>query len=738
MKRISDNVVHKYRNIGFLLTICLIIFFTVGYAALSTDFDISNLSAIVRVSKDIRINAVTLDNVTSSASTNWEEYNVNSILAGINLPNSDSTVTYNVRITNIGNVEATISDITGLPSNLEYTLNNYTLKDMLCDDIDNTKCTLGSNSTISITIGYKENGYDSTNTTYSLKVDFAFNYMTDAIAKIGNKYYDSLVSAVAAVPTNTETTILLLNNTNENVIIPNNKNIILNLNGKTLGNDGNTNIIANSGTLVISGGVIRTTAPDKGAVDNNGSAAHLTIDNVRISATGRQALYNDGGTVTIRGNSNLNSSSTIRAALQNKGNSSTMYLESGTVVSSGFSAIVNSGVLSVGVSDGNVSTTSPMIKGLTYGIENDASFNFYDGIAKGITAGIKVNNRVVPETGYSVATSTETIDGQVYHTAFIAVVNTVTFNAQGGSLSERTRKVADGFMIGELPTVTRNGYEFLGWFTSDNVLVDDTLVITEDITLYAHWEKLKNGVIVGTTRYDSLQEGINAAPNGVQTTVTLLKDLQENINVATSKNIIIDLGGFTLRNNSIAAVIENDGTLAITNGTLTSNSTNNSVINMNMGNLTITDTNVIATGARQALYINGGTATISGNSYLTSKASGAYQNIDRATVQNNAGTLIITGGTIESTAQHAVNSASALTIGVQDGSINTTSPVMIGTVDGVKITGSGTLNFYDGIAKGKVHGINGTITLQEANSTLASGTETINGATYQTNYLESN
>ena len=57
------------------------------------------------------------------------------------------------RVVCTGDVESCISEITGLPSNLEYTLNNYTIGDMLCDDTNSSQCTLGSVSTISITIG---------------------------------------------------------------------------------------------------------------------------------------------------------------------------------------------------------------------------------------------------------------------------------------------------------------------------------------------------------------------------------------------------------------------------------------------------------------------------------------------------------------------------------------------------------------------------------------------------------
>lgn len=51
------------------------------------------------------------------------------------LPNANSSVTYAIDVTNVGNVEMEILDITGLPDNLKYSISNYNLKDKLCDNI---------------------------------------------------------------------------------------------------------------------------------------------------------------------------------------------------------------------------------------------------------------------------------------------------------------------------------------------------------------------------------------------------------------------------------------------------------------------------------------------------------------------------------------------------------------------------------------------------------------------------
>lgn len=69
------------------------------------------------------------------------------------------------------------------------------------------------------------------------------------------------------------------------------------------------------------------------------------------------------------------------------------------------------------------------------------------------------------------------------------VMYTVTFNANGGTASESSRKVAQGSTIGTLPSCTRNGYEFGGWFTAleGGLKVDSTYSVSSNVTLYARW-----------------------------------------------------------------------------------------------------------------------------------------------------------------------------------------------------------------------------------------------------------
>ena len=68
--------------------------------------------------------------------------------------------------------------------------------------------------------------------------------------------------------------------------------------------------------------------------------------------------------------------------------------------------------------------------------------------------------------------------------------HTLTFDANGGSVSESSRKVKEGSAYGELPTPTRDGYTFDGWFTAaegGDQVSSSTTMGSKNRTIYAHW-----------------------------------------------------------------------------------------------------------------------------------------------------------------------------------------------------------------------------------------------------------
>ena len=623
------------------------------------------------------------------------------------------------------------------------------------------------------------------------------------VAEVNGIIYSTLQDAINAVPTdNTQTTVKLLTNVSEAITIEKNKNIIFNLQNYTISNNGINNVIKNSGTIVISNGKIITTATNtsndkvveiinektgsitinggefvvtnstnagsvimnKGALTitngriqsnaatngaiNNESSGNLTVSGGQIIVTGnRQAIYNNKGIAEISGNAYMSSASTERATVQNLAGG-TLTIKGGTIISTSANgdkgAVQNAGTMTIGTEDGNPNKNSLIIQGADYGVNSSTNFSFYDGTIKGVTKPIYNEAKVTNiETGYDIAKSEDIVNNITYKTTYLAITKTVRFNANGGTVSETTRKVETGKKVGELPEPdTRSGFVFDGWFTlaTGGTEVTSEEIITADIEFFAHWTKAPVAKI-GQTEYDTLQDAINAVPNNTQTTVTLIRDTKENITVGSNKNIVFDLGNYTIRNNIVDAVIINEGTIRITNGTINQTCAFAAINNNFNGKVIMTGGRIISTGGKSAIFTtDDAIVEISGDAYLSSNASGyTTTSVERATVMSVStdSNTTITGGTIISTGGLGVSDVGTLTIGVKaDGNINTSSPVILGETYGVKSLG--TFNFYDGVIKGLTDVILGTITDQEPNTQIANGTEIIDNKTYITGHLELN
>ena len=315
----------------------------------------------------------------------------------------------------------------------------------------------------------------------------------------------------------------------------------------------------------------------------------------------------------------------------------------------------------------------------------------------------------------------------------MGVYKLVTFDANGGTVSETERNVEEGTKIGSLPTPTRTDYSFDGWFTSASGGTEVTAdtIITQAMPVYAHWGELYLAEISGT-KYLTVQDAVAAAPANTQTTIELLKNvvLTEKITIPSNKNIVFDFQSFTMSASADMPMFENSGTMLIQNGTIRKSGPQAVINNKSGGKLYVTGGNFIVTSTRQAIYNDGGTATISGTANLSATST------ERATVQNHGGTLNIIGGTIVSSGFSAVvnESGKTLNIGTKDGNISTSSPIIQGVDYG--ISNDGTLKFYDGNIKGITDAFSNTPNDIETNSQIVNGTEQIDGETYKTAHLE--
>ena len=78
-------------------------------------------------------------------------------------------------------------------------------------------------------------------------------------------------------------------------------------------------------------------------------------------------------------------------------------------------------------------------------------------------------------------------------TRIIAPFVTVTFDANGGTVSPTTRKVVKGTYIGELPEPNKLGYNFAGWYSNPLFNFDaakETDIASANLRLYAKWAEL--------------------------------------------------------------------------------------------------------------------------------------------------------------------------------------------------------------------------------------------------------
>lgn len=67
----------------------------------------------------------------------------------------------------------------------------------------------------------------------------------------------------------------------------------------------------------------------------------------------------------------------------------------------------------------------------------------------------------------------------------------VIFDSCCATIFVAGRRVEVGGVVGDLPTVSREGYTFLGWFTEadDGMAITPDVLVWSDVTFYAHWEK---------------------------------------------------------------------------------------------------------------------------------------------------------------------------------------------------------------------------------------------------------
>ena len=238
--------------------------------------------------------------------------------------------------------------------------------------------------------------------------------LTTAVAQIGNVGFSSLQNAVNAVPTNnTQTTITLLADTQEHIVIDANKNINLNLNGKTLRGklDYEDTTITNFGTLNLYGGTVKSgivnNRTDKwfGVLQNIGTLtvqdgtyinelenSILLYDSATATTIFNGGTYTNSGSVIlmngkldILGKTEINSSQETAIVMQN----GITNIKSG-IVQGDFSAIWHE--------KGTINIEGGQIKGKEAIYEIGGNLNIKGGEIVGTNQGINLSNGILNVT----------------------------------------------------------------------------------------------------------------------------------------------------------------------------------------------------------------------------------------------------------------------------------------------------------------------------------------------------
>lgn len=110
---------------------------------------------------------------------------------------------------------------------------------------------------------------------------------------------------------------------------------------------------------------------------------------------------------------------------------------------------------------------------------------------------------------------------------------TVTFVANGGTLAQDNMPVEFGGKYGELPTPSKSGHKFLGWYSQNgnadgsgwgvNITADTVFEIVGDVTVYAKWEEVENRLVLDYNydgSPDALEIGVSDSDISIKFSVT--------------------------------------------------------------------------------------------------------------------------------------------------------------------------------------------------------------------------
>ena len=441
---------------------------------------------------------------------------------------------------------------------------------------------------------------------------------TSAVAQVGTRTYGTLNGAIGAAADGN--TVTLLKDTTEDVVV--NKNITLDLGGNTLTgtNSGKATVsIQNGATTTVKNGSVIGTSSYYTIEITKGSNATATFEDLTATAgnTG-SSMIDNWGTLTITSGTYTGGLNTVKSE-----EGTTLTITGGKFVSDYAPAYnVTGTILAYG-------TTT--ISGGEF-IQNSTSTAarvVVTGLVEGYTS-------ITNVTGGSFTTKSS---GNIFHG--LGKATSDNFKVSGGTFNKVIS--ADYCAEGFIPSTTKNADGMYG---------------------------VKEGKYVakiGSKKYETLADAIRLATKGK--TVTLLDNISGNFEIASAKNITLDLNGFTLNGGkgTAKAAITNYGTLTIIDSSEAKTGTikrddsgivgeTSYYVIRNLGTMTINQANVVNNSGYRKTNPSGsmiGSSLICNGdndegATLTIKG-GKLTQLNFIAIKNGAnGTLVVNGGEITS------------------------------------------------------------------------------------------
>lgn len=500
-----------------------------------------------------------------------------------------------------------------------YTWNSSTKQESAFDNSTKTVAVSGGTFSSAVSAGLCAEGC-----TPVANADGTYG-VASGVAYVAGKGFDTLQAAIDAAQDGE--TIQLLADATEDVTVAAGKNIALDLGGKMLTN---TNANPKQATLSIAQGATATV--------KNGSV---------IGGTSFYTIQNNG-TATLE-DVTATAGNTDSSMIDNWG---TLTIENGSYAG-GLNVVKSEEDSTLTINGGKFE--------LSYAVSNK-----YNGVilAYGnttITGGEFVCNATGPYRAHPQCVATGVVDG---YTSFTKIT--------GGTFTNNFSDVAGSNIFRGIGKATSANFEVTGGTfskkVSDGYFADGYTCVKNSDGTYGIATAIAQ---VGSTRYTSLQAAINAMKKGK--TVQLLNDATENITVAATKQITLDLNGHTLNGGTgtAKAAILNKGTVTITDTSADKTGTikrddqgiegeTSYYVIRNIGTMVIDQANVVNNSGYKKTNPSG---TMVGSSLICNgdddpQASltingGTFTQLNFLVVKNGGnGTLTVNGGTL--TSEHSV------------------------------------------------------------------------------------